>query len=83
MCLAIPGRLVRWLDRDETFSSALVEFDGVSREVAMGCVPDAEMGDYVIVHAGVAISKLNEDEAREVLADLRAMNVLKEGEGAS
>jgi hydrogenase expression/formation protein HypC len=83
MCLAIPGRLIRWLDRDEIFSSALVEFDGVSREVAMGCVPDAQMGDYVIVHAGVAIAKLHEEEARQVLADLRALNFHEEGDGAS
>jgi hydrogenase expression/formation protein HypC len=81
MCLAIPGRLVQWIHRDAPFSSALVEFDGVSREVAMGCVPNAERGDYVIVHAGVAISKLDEEEARELLAELRSLNGLAASEG--
>ncbi len=41
------------------------------------------MGDYVIVHAGVAIAKLHEEEARQVLADLREMNFHEEGDGAS
>lgn len=70
MCLGVPGRVVEWLDRTEPFSRATVEFDGVRREVAMGCVPEVVEGEYVIVHAGVAIQKLSVEEAEERLAEL-------------
>ena len=76
MCLAIPGRIVRWLNRDTTFAQAEVEFDGVSRVCHMACVPDAEPGEYVIVHAGVAISRVNEAEAQRTLADLARLSEL-------
>lgn len=76
MCLAIPGRVVRWLNRDPTFAQAEVEFEGVQRVCHMACVTDVEVGDYVIVHAGVAISRVNEDEARGTLDDLARLNEL-------
>lgn len=74
MCLAIPGRVVRWLNRDSTFAQAEVEFEGVRRVCHMACVIDAVEGDYVIVHAGVAISRLNEDEARQRLEDFARLS---------
>lgn len=80
MCLAVPGRIVRWLNRDATFAQAEVEFDGVRRVCHMACVPDAEAGEYVIVHAGVAISRVNEAEAQRTLADLARLNELDAGE---
>jgi hydrogenase expression/formation protein HypC len=73
MCLGIPGKVVEWLDRDPVVGRALVEFDGVRRACHMACVPDAIEGDYVIVHAGVAISRVDRAEAQrvfEVLARL-------------
>jgi hydrogenase expression/formation protein HypC len=70
MCLAIPGRLVGWLNRDPLFAQAMVEFDGVARACHMACVPHAEVGDYVIVHAGIAISRLDEHEARRLLEEV-------------
>jgi hydrogenase expression/formation protein HypC len=76
MCLAIPGRVVRWLNRDPTFAQAEVEFEGVRRVCHMACVVDAAEGDYVIVHAGVAISLLNEDEARQTLEDFARLGEL-------
>jgi hydrogenase expression/formation protein HypC len=48
-----------------------VSFGGVAKEVCLAYVPEAQVGDYVIVHAGFAISKLNEDEANEVFEALR------------
>ncbi|MBI1312180.1 HypC/HybG/HupF family hydrogenase formation chaperone [bacterium] len=76
MCLAIPGRVIRWLNRDATFARAEVEFDGVRRVCHMACVPDVETDDYVIVHAGVAISRVNAAEAERTLADLSRLNGL-------
>ncbi len=69
MCLGVPGRIVRWLDHDPTFAKAEVVFAGVSREVHMACVPAAVDGQYVIVHAGIAICVLDEFEAEKTLAE--------------
>ncbi len=70
MCLAVPGKIVRWIDRDPTFARAEVEFGGVRRVCHMACVPDAPVGDYVLVHAGVAITRIDTSEAKRVLDDL-------------
>jgi hydrogenase expression/formation protein HypC len=67
MCLGIPGRVVRWLDRDSILASAEVEFAGICRVCQMACVPDASEGDYVIVHAGVAISRMDREAAERTL----------------
>ena len=55
--------------------SAIVEFGGVRREVSMACVPDAAEGDYVMVHAGIAISRVDADEAARVLETLRELDL--------
>ena len=73
MCLAIPGRVVRWLDRDPICAAADVEFGGVTRACHMACVPQAEPGDYVIVHAGVAISIVDQAAAEQTLAELACL----------
>lgn len=77
MCLAVPGRVVCWLNRDPMFAQAEVEFDSIRRVCHMACVTDAEVGDYVIVHAGVAISQVNEAEAQRTLSDLARLNGLE------
>lgn len=74
MCLGIPGKVVRWLDRTLPFAQAEIEFDGVRRPIHMACVPEAMEGDYVIVHAGVAICRVDEAAAARVLADLAKLN---------
>lgn len=73
MCLGVPGKVVHWIEKGGTFAQAEVEFAGVRRTCHMACVPDAELGDYVIVHAGVAITKIDEQRAAQVLADLNAL----------
>lgn len=70
MCLGIPGRVVRWLDRDPTFARAEIEFDGLRRVCHMACVAEAQVDDYVIVHAGIAISLIDAGEAQRVLAEI-------------
>ena len=58
MCLAVPGKLIQWIERRPPFSTATVEFGGVRRQINMACLPDATAGDYVLVHAGIAISRI-------------------------
>ena len=60
MCLAVPGKIVRWISRDPVLATAEVEFEGVRRVCHMACVTEAAVGDYVIVHAGVGISRIKE-----------------------
>jgi hydrogenase expression/formation protein HypC len=67
MCLGVPGKVVEWLDRDTIVGRALVEFEGIRRVCHMACVPEAIEGDYVIVHAGVAISRVDAREAQRML----------------
>jgi hydrogenase expression/formation protein HypC len=73
MCLGIPGKLIeRTADRGGV-PWGMVEFAGVAREVCLGCVPDALPGDFVIVHAGLAISRIDADEAARVFQLLREL----------
>ena len=81
MCLAIPGKI---LDLEQTGESRLarVEFGGITRKVSLDLVPEAGVGDYVIVHVGFAISKLDEEEAHRTLELLEQMSALQEDEPA-
>jgi len=68
---------VRWISREEPFARAEIEFGGVRREVGMDCVTDAAEGEFVIVHAGVAISRIDAEEAQRTLEMLSAMGELE------
>ncbi len=72
MCLGVPGRLTVWLDRDPLLARGMVEFSGLQRECHLACVPEAEVGDYVVVHAGIAISRVDAVEAERLLNELRS-----------
>ena len=78
MCLGVPGRVVEWVDRDPTFPKAKIEFGGVARVCSMACVPDVEVGQYVVVHAGIAISRIDETAARLALEELRHFGLADE-----
>ncbi|NGZ10998.1 MAG: HypC/HybG/HupF family hydrogenase formation chaperone [Nitrospira sp. LK70] len=65
MCLAVPGQVMRI--EDDTLRTATVSFGGVTKSVSLALVPEAEVGDYVIVHVGFAISRLDEEAARRTL----------------
>ena len=69
MCLGVPGQIIE-IDHSHVLAAALVDFGGIRRWVCVECVPDAVAGDYVIVHAGVAISRIDAIEARRVAAIL-------------
>ncbi len=75
MCLAVPGQVVEWLERVPPFATAAVEFGGIRRQISMECIPEAEIGDYVLVHAGIAISRIDPDEAARVLETLRQLDL--------
>lgn len=77
MCLAVPGRVVR-LRRREDIPMAAVDFGGVEKEVCLAYIPDAEIGDYVMVHVGFAIQRLDEESARETLALFESLGLLEE-----
>lgn len=77
MCLGIPGRIVEL--RDGGLLMGLVDFGGVRREVCLAYVAnEVGVGDYVIVHVGFAISKVDESEATRTFAVLREMSQLDE-----
>ena len=78
MCLAIPGKIVRWVDRDPMFARAEIEFAGVRRVCHMACVTEACEGDYVVVHAGVGIARIDEGQARRTLDELARLGELEE-----
>jgi hydrogenase expression/formation protein HypC len=67
------------MDNEEPpFTSATVEFCGIRRRVSLACVPEAGPGDYVLVHAGVAISRINAAEAAKVLQTLEQLDLNEE-----
>ncbi|MFN2357449.1 MAG: HypC/HybG/HupF family hydrogenase formation chaperone [Desulfotignum sp.] len=68
MCLAVPSKIIEIKD-----SVARVEVDGVVREASLLLLDDMKIGDYVIVHAGFAISKLDEESALQTLEDMRSI----------
>jgi hydrogenase expression/formation protein HypC len=79
VCLAVPGKVVAWLEHDGPFARASVEFGGVRREVGMQCVEEATPGDYVLVHAGIAITRVDEEQAERILETLRDLQLEEEG----
>lgn len=75
MCLAIPGKVAELYDAGGV-SMARVDFGGIAREACMVYLPEARLGEYVLVHAGFAITKMDEEEARRTLADLQTLGEL-------
>jgi hydrogenase expression/formation protein HypC len=79
MCLAVPGKLLSITGEGET-RMGQVSFGGVGKEACLAFVPEAKVGDYVLVHAGFAISVLDEAEAAQTLEYFRQMGELAEAE---
>lgn len=78
MCLAVPGKLVSIEALDETFRTGRVNFGGIIKAVNLAYVPDANIGDYLLVHVGFALSIVDEVEAKKVFTYLEQMNELGE-----
>jgi hydrogenase expression/formation protein HypC len=77
MCLGVPGKITEIYQAD-SLRMGKIDFGGVMREACLEYVPDAEVGEYVVVHVGFAISKLSEEEARETLEMLREISAFGE-----
>jgi hydrogenase expression/formation protein HypC len=79
MCLAVPGRVVEIMeDGDIAFRCGKVDFGGIRKEVNLAYTPEAEVGKYVLVHVGFAISVIDEEEAQRVFKYLEELGGLKE-----
>jgi hydrogenase expression/formation protein HypC len=78
MCLAVPGKLLSIAGDDPLARTGKVSFGGILKEVNLFCVPEAKIGDYVIVHAGLAISVLDEEEAARTLEYLQEIQEINE-----
>jgi hydrogenase expression/formation protein HypC len=78
MCLAIPGKIESISGPDSLLRLGKVNFGGIRKEASLAYVPEAKIGDYVIVHAGFALSRVDEDEAQKVFEYLEQMAELGE-----
>lgn len=80
MCLAVPGRIMSISGDDPWTRTAKVSFGGVLVDVNLAYLPDVKVDDYVIVHAGFALSQIDEEEAARIFEDLRTLAAgLEEG----
>lgn len=77
MCLAVPGKITS-ISKEGLERAGKVSFGGIVKEANLAYVPEAQVGDYVIVHVGFAISRLDEAEAQKTFEYLREMNELAE-----
>lgn len=82
MCLAIPGKVLSIEDGGTLAREGQVDFAGVVKKVNLSFVPEAKVGDYVLVHVGVAIATIDESEANEVFAYLSQVGEAAEGHSA-
>lgn len=71
MCLAIPGRIVSIAGAQPMMRFAQVDFGGVGKQINLAYVPQAQVGDYVLVHVGFALTVIDEVEAEQIFADLQ------------
>jgi hydrogenase expression/formation protein HypC len=74
MCLAVPGKVLSITDPTSLMRLGKVSFGGIVKEVSLAYVPEAQVGDYVLVHVGFAISRLDEQEASRVFAYLQQLD---------
>jgi hydrogenase expression/formation protein HypC len=78
MCLAIPGKIERITGGDPLNRTGKINFGGVIKEASLAFVPAAKIGDYVIIHAGLALSVVDEHEAHKVFEYLKQIDELGE-----
>ncbi len=78
MCLAVPGKVVSIIGDDPILRSGMVDFGGIRKEVNLSFVPEADIGDYVLVHVGFALNTIEEEEANRVFQYLDEIGELGE-----
>ncbi|MBI5154623.1 HypC/HybG/HupF family hydrogenase formation chaperone [Candidatus Poribacteria bacterium] len=83
MCLAIPGKIIEVTGPDSLLRPGTVSFGGILKEVSLAYVPEAVAGDFVLVHAGFALNRLDEEEADRVFRALAELGAVGEEIGGS
>ena len=78
MCLGVPGKIVHIDENPLGMTTGRVNFGGITKDVCLAYVPEAQVGDYVVVHVGFAIAKVDEAEAQAVFEYLKNMGDLEE-----
>jgi hydrogenase expression/formation protein HypC len=78
MCLAVPGKIISISGDEPLTKIAKVDFAGIRKDISVAFVPEANVGDYVIVHVGFALSVIDEKEAQEVFEYLKEFDELDE-----
>ncbi len=82
MCLGVPGKIIKITNDDPVYRSGEIDFSGAVKEISLAYTPEAEVNDYVIVHAGFALNVIDEEEAQQVLDDLKQLGELAAQEDA-
>jgi hydrogenase expression/formation protein HypC len=77
MCLGIPGKLLAVHEQDG-LAMGKVEFGGIAKDICLAYVPEAQVGDYVLVHVGFAISRIDEQEAQEIFSYIQQIDELSD-----
>ena len=80
MCLAVPGRVLSVSEEGPLARRARGDFGGTVRETNLSLLPEADVGDWVLVHVGIALTRIDEDEAGRIFEDLRRAGALAEEE---
>jgi len=83
MCLAVPGKILDIAGDDPYLRTGRVSFGGIVRQVSLACVPEARVSDYVLVHVGMALSVVDEQEAAETFSYLEQLGEISELEAPS
>jgi len=78
MCLAVPGKILDITGDDPYLRTGRVSFGGIVKHVSLACVPEAKVNDYVLVHVGMALSVVDEQEAAETFSYLERMGEIEE-----
>ena len=78
MCLAVPGKIISVSGRDPLERAGRIDFGGIIKEASLAYVPESVVGDYVIVHVGFALSRVDEAEAEKIFEYVRQMESLAE-----
>jgi hydrogenase expression/formation protein HypC len=82
MCLGIPGEILSIREENE-LSVGVVKFGGIKRDVCLACIPDAAVGDFVLVHVGFAIARIDREEAERAYRTLEELGFLAELDDAA
>ena len=82
MCLGIPGKITKIYKKD-SLTMGIVDFGGISREVCMDYAPEAQVGQYALIHVGFAISRIDESEAQEIFSYLEQIGEADDRDSAT